>query len=174
MKGIASSPSGGAMRFTAQEEYGLRCLLQIAREPAGSLTIPEIAEREALTPAYVAKLMRVLRKAGLVMSTRGQKGGYRLACPPDQMDLGMVLAALGGRLYSNDFCGRYVGTEQVCVHSGDCSIRPLWIALDSVVQRALSRTMLTDLLRSEQALHAWVQVHIVAAPAVGTRSGYPP
>jgi Rrf2 family protein len=111
--------------------------------------------------------MRVLRKAGLVMSTRGQKGGYRLACPPGQMDLGMVLAALGGRLYSNDFCGRYVGKERVCVHSGDCSIRPLWIALDSVVQRALSRTMLTDLLRSEPAMHAWVQVHVDAAGGQG-------
>ena len=94
------------MKFTAQEEYGLRCLLQIAREPTGSVTIPEIAKREALTPAYVAKLMRVLRRVGLVKSTRGQKGGYRLAYPPDRMNLGMVLAALGGRLYSDDFCGR--------------------------------------------------------------------
>src|SRR2546425_11812681 len=98
MQGIASSPSGGAMRFTAQEEYGLRCLLQIAREPAGSLTIPEIAEREALTSAYVAKLMSVLRKAGLVKSTRGQKGGYRLACPPDQMNLDRKSGVEGKRV----------------------------------------------------------------------------
>jgi len=158
------------MRFTAQEEYGLRCLLQIAREPAGSLTIPEIAEREALTSAYVAKLMSVLRKAGLVKSTRGQKGGYRLACPPDQMNLGMVLAALGGRLYSKDFCGRHAGKEQVCVHNVDCSIRSLWIALDSVVQRALGQTMLTDLFRSEQAMTVWAHPQREGASGVGTRS----
>ena len=58
-------------------------------------------------------IVSFLRKAGLVKSTRGQKGGYRLACPPDQMNLGMVLAALGGRLYSKDFCGRHAGKEQV-------------------------------------------------------------
>ena len=154
------------MRFSAQEEYGLRCLLQMAREPVGSVTIPEIAEREALTPAYVGKLMRVLRQAGLVKSTRGQKGGYRLACPPEEINVGMVLAALGGRLYSNDFCGRHAGTGRICVHDVDCSIRSLWMAVDSVVQRALSRTMLADLLRSEPAMHEWVQVHV---DAVGRR-----
>lgn len=151
------------MRFSAQEEYGLRCLLQMAREPAGAVTIPDIAAREALTPAYVAKLLRVLRQAGLVQSSRGQKGGYRLACPPDQMNLGMVLAALGGRLYSNDFCGRHAGTGRICVHDVDCSIRSLWMAVDTAVQRALGRTMLADLLRSEPAMHTWVQVQVDAA-----------
>lgn len=159
------------MRFSAQEEYGLRCLLQMAREPAGSVTIPDIAEREALTPAYVAKLMRVLRQAGLVKSTRGQKGGYRLACPPEEINVGMVLAALGGRLYSHDFCGRHAGNGRTCVHDVDCSIRSLWTAVDAVVQHALSQTMLADLLRSEPAMDQFVQVHVDTPP---TRGSYPP
>src|SRR5947207_975628 len=66
----------GPMRFTAQEEYGLRCLMQVARAPEGSLTIPEVADREALSLPYVAKIMRHLRSLGLVTATRGQKGGY--------------------------------------------------------------------------------------------------
>jgi Rrf2 family protein len=146
----------------------------MAREPAGSVTIPEIAEREALTPAYVAKLMRVLRQGGLVKSTRGQKGGYRLACPPEEINVGMALAALGGRLYSNDFCGHHAGIGRTCVHNVDCSIRSLWMAVDSVVQRALSQTMLADLLRSEPAMHQWVQVHVDSDTAIGTWTGYPP
>src|SRR5262245_56680853 len=145
------------MRFTAQEEYGLRCLLQIARAPGGALTIPEVAEREALTPAYVAKLMRVLREAGLVEATRGQKGGYRLARPPEQILIGKALAALGGRLYSRDFCERYTGTQHLCVHSVDCSIRSLWTALDAVIERALSGMTLKDMLCSEPAMETWVE-----------------
>ena len=57
------------MKITAQEEYGLRCLLRLAR--AGeehALTIPEIAESEKLSPPYVAKLLSVLRQAGLITS----------------------------------------------------------------------------------------------------------
>ena len=51
------------MKFTAQEEYGLRCLLQIGREGlGGSLTIPEIALRESISIPYVAKLVRLLRQ----------------------------------------------------------------------------------------------------------------
>src|ERR1051326_7981820 len=100
------------MKFTAQEEYGLRCLLQIAREPSGFGTIGEIAEREGLSAAYVAKLLMVMRKGGLVASTRGQKGGYRLARPADEITMDAVLEVLGGRLLSADFCARHTGQRQ--------------------------------------------------------------
>ena len=71
------------MKFSSQEEYGLRCLLRIARQGRkASLTIPEISEAEGLSSFYVAKLMRILRRAGLVKSARGQIGGYSLSRPP--------------------------------------------------------------------------------------------
>src|SRR2546430_15546874 len=74
-------PAGATMRLSAQEEYGLRCLLQVARGHEGSTTTPEIAEREGLSQAHVHKLMRFLRRGGLVKSVRGRKGGYQLARP---------------------------------------------------------------------------------------------
>lgn len=155
----------GPMRFTAQEEYGLRCLMQVARAPEGSLTLPEVAEREALSLPYVAKIMRQLRSIGLVTATRGQKGGYRLALPPEQIRIGRVLAALGGRLYSNDFCGRYTGNEATCVHHVDCSLRSLWSTLDAVIERALNGLTLRDLLCNEQAMAGWMQGQVV--PGIG-------
>jgi len=148
------------VKFTAQEEYGLRCLLGVAQEPAGFLTIREIAAREGLTPAYVAKLMRVLRTAGIVTSVRGQKGGYRLARPAGEINVGSVLAVLGGRLYWKDFCKHFPGNRRTCVHGSDCSIRSLWTAIDRVVEGALSQTMLRDLLRTERGMNAWVRTHI--------------
>jgi Rrf2 family protein len=158
------------MKFTAQEEYGVRCLLQMAREPEGFGTIPDIAEREGLSIAYVAKLMRVMRRAGLVASHRGQKGGYRLARPADQMNLGRVLAALGGRLYPDDFCERHAGARGACVHTIDCSVRTLWSALDSVVQRALKDTTLKDLVSTERQMESFVTLHIQAPGSGGIQS----
>ena len=67
------------MKLSAQEEYGLRCLLRLAREgESSSLTIPEISLSEGISNHYVAKLMRILRRGGFVRSARGQAGGYTL------------------------------------------------------------------------------------------------
>jgi Rrf2 family protein len=145
------------MRLTAQEEYGLRCLLQVARVQEGSMTTPEIAEREALSQAHVHKLMRLLRRGGLVKSVRGRQGGYQLARPAEQINVGAALAALGDRLYSTRFCGQHTGNERTCVRNNDCSIRSFWMAIDRVVQRALQSTKLSDLLRSESEMAGWIR-----------------
>lgn len=140
------------MKLTSQEEYGLRCLLQIAAEPERFLTIPEIARREALSTAYVAKLLRILRRAGFLRSVRGQKGGFELAISAADINVGRVLDALGGRLYSEAFCNAHAGERCVCVHSVDCSLRSLWTALDAAVQGVLRRTQLSHLLAGEGPL----------------------
>ena len=76
-----------------------------AGEPeAGSLTIAQLSCQEGISAANVAKMMRVLRRARLVTSTRGKDGGYALARPAEQIRVGEVLAALGGRLFDAGFC----------------------------------------------------------------------
>src|SRR5712692_5409603 len=142
------------MKLTAQEEYGIRCLLQVAR---GAKTTPEIAEREGLTRAYVHKLMRLLRGAGLVKSVRGRSGGYRLARPAQEINVGAVLGSLDGSLFYTDFCREHAGTEKTCTRNDDCSIRSLWIAVDRAVQRALQSTQLSALLRTEPAMAVFVR-----------------
>src|SRR2546427_9634173 len=78
-----------AMKLTSQEEYGLRCLLRIARQgQTGALTIPEISEAEGISSHYGAKLMRILRRGGFVTSARGQAGGYTPARPPGRIVVG--------------------------------------------------------------------------------------
>ncbi len=87
------------MKFSSQEEYGLRCLLRIAREGrATGLTIPEISEAEGISTFYVAKLMRVLRRGGLVKSSRGKIGGYALARPPSEITVKEIVEHLDGPL----------------------------------------------------------------------------
>jgi Rrf2 family protein len=148
------------MKLSTPEEYGIRCLLQVAQAPEGSVTIPEIARLEALSIAYVAKLMRLLLKGGFVRSIRGQKGGYELARPPERIDVASVLNALGGRIYTPDFCECYTGDARTCRHKVNCSLRRLWMALDNVVYSALSRTMVSDLLCTESQMDSWVRKHI--------------
>ena len=84
------------MKITAQEEYGLRCLLQLVQsDNEKGLTVKEIARREGLSPAYVEKLLRFLSRAGLIHSVRGMKGGYLLNKKPQEISLGAVVKALG-------------------------------------------------------------------------------
>jgi len=156
------------MKLTSQEEYGLRCLLRIARErEGGSLTIPKISQKEGISNFYVAKLMRILRRSGLVKSVRGQAGGYALARPADQIVVGEALAVLGGRLYDPAFCEEHAGSESLCTNSVDCSVRSLWRAVQQVIDQVLSKTTLKDLLSNEQQMSSWTGhlVKVTLAPA---------
>lgn len=157
------------MKFTAQEEYGLRCLLQIVREPSGFLTITEIAKREGLTPTYVAKLMRILRQGSLVKSTRGQQGGFELVRLPEEITVAAALEPLGGRLYTKGFCARFAGSAETCVHDVDCSLRALWMAVDLAVHSVLGKATLKDLLCSESAMASWASTNAPGASATRGR-----
>lgn len=139
------------MKITAQEEYGLRCLLQVARAPEGeSLTIPEVAAAEGLSVPYVAKLLSVLRQAGMIESVRGRSGGYRLARSPEQIGLGSLLLTLGEPLFDEpDYCEKHAGVGDSCVHHGACSLRALWGTLEQWIRHSLDQVTLADLLRSE-------------------------
>jgi Rrf2 family protein len=138
------------MKLSAQEEYGLRCLLHLARRgPGESVTIPEISAAEGLSVPNVAKLMRLLRLSGLVHSARGQSGGYTLAKHPEQIPVSDALVVLGGQFFGPRFCDRHSGLQTTCSHMTDCSMRALWTGIQFILQEVLGQTTLEDLLRSE-------------------------
>jgi len=147
------------MKLSAHEEYGLRCLLRIGLAAKDeSLTIPEISQAEALSPAYTAKLLRMLRRGGFITSARGKTGGYALARPAGQIVIGDVIGVLGGRLFeSKNFCHEHAGQMQICTRSVDCSVRSLWQTVQSLVDEVLSKTTLQDLLRTEGEMNSWVK-----------------
>jgi Rrf2 family protein len=159
------------MKLTSHEEYGLRCLLQIAQEgPAGTLTIPQISEREGLSEAYVAKLLRILRMGGFVQSSRGPVGGYGLSRPPEKIVVGDVLSNIGGRLVESDFCDSHAGQFATCVHVSECSIRPLWTAIQTAVDRVLNSITLKDLMTGDiPGQTALPLVQLEAAPLAANK-----
>lgn len=138
------------MKITAQEEYGLRCLLRLAQGGGESHSLPEVASAEGLSVAYVAKLMAVLRDAGLIESVRGRSGGYRLAKAPEEIGLGSLLLTLGEPLFDDPgYCERHPGVhEDGCVHKGACNLKGLWQTLESWLRRALDQVTLADLVNN--------------------------
>ncbi len=154
-----------AMKLSSQEEYGLRCLLQLARAGAGaSLTIAEMSEREGISAPNVAKIMRILRRAGLVKSTRGKAGGYTLARTAAEVKALDVLAALGGRLFDTGFCDRHAGMESHCLNTRDCSIRPVLRGLQQAVDHVLGELTLASLLPSESEVTVTLRPRAVKLP----------
>jgi Rrf2 family protein len=159
------------MKLSSMEEYGLRCLLQIARAGNGaSLTIAEMSEREGISSPNVAKIMRVLRRAGLVRSTRGKAGGYTLARPASDVRALDVLAALGGRLFDTGFCDRHAGLSGHCLNTRDCSIRPVLRGLQEAVDLVLGELTLANLLRSEVEVAVSVRPRAVRLPLFQRRA----
>jgi Rrf2 family protein len=143
------------MKISAQEEYGLRCLLQLARADAQceSLTLTQIAGLEGISVANAGKLMWILNKAGLVQSQRGTKGGYRLSRPASEVRLNEVISVLNDESVETH-CKSYAGVLDSCVHTGDCGIRPVIVELHQIVDNALSEITLSQLLGTEANVDA--------------------
>lgn len=145
------------MKISAAEEYSLRCLLQLARRPAGqSVTGREIAQAEALTPEYAEKILNRMKKAGLVHSIRGVKGGYVLARPAGEISVGEALRAADGRMIAG-MCDRFRGGDDRCVHLPDCGLRSVWVALDRQLFGVLNRMPLSALLQQEGEVRVQIQ-----------------
>jgi len=159
------------MRLSAQQEFGLRCMLQIARDRTSDcVNLVDIADREALSVAYVAKLLRLLRKAALVESIRGVKGGYRLAQAPERISVLDILTALGGHLFEPGFCHRHSGHARDCVHVVDCGSRAMLVGLDRMLKSYLSQFTLADIIRPERQVRAFVKDRV---RKLGRRSNLP-
>ncbi len=147
------------MKITAQEEYGLRCLLQVAQ-----LTLKEelaslegIAKAEHITSDYAAKLLMSLRQANLVESVRGKSGGYRLSRPADKIFLDEVIRSLSGELFETESCGQFTGNDSKCIHISCCSIRSVWLSVSHILFSLLKRVSLSDLLSKEDVLTKYLK-----------------
>lgn len=137
------------MRFSPQEEYGLRCMLAIAKAHAEnrSLSIPEISESEKIPEPTVAKILRLLRIAGFLNSERGHTGGYALALPPEKIYVNELLQTLGGKLFDDDACHKFTGGSEICIHIKNCNVRALWQKIQSAIDEALGGMTLDDLAK---------------------------
>ena len=144
------------MRITTLAEYGVICALHLARrEPDGPVTGREIAERERLPVDYVEQILLRLRRAGIVRSTRGARGGYALARSAERISIRDVIEASESTTFDLH-CVTHPVEEERCSAAHACSIRPVWILLQQRIDAVLEGVRLSDLLLEENAVRTRV------------------
>jgi Rrf2 family iron-sulfur cluster assembly transcriptional regulator len=166
------------MKITANEEYGLRVILQlykitrlklennmdecqIATSPEHNLaTLNEIAAGEHISADYAAQILLKLRRGNIVESVRGKKGGYRLSRAATNISLFEIMQALSDEAFAEDFCQNHSGNQKTCVHTSECSIRPVWSTISSMVNDYFKSIRLSDLLANEQGVTTMLETRI--------------
>jgi len=163
------------MMFSTKAEYGVRVMVELARRTGseGAVPVPltEIAEHDGLPLAYLEHLVARLRKAGLVDSRRGSRGGYLLARPPAEITMAEVVEALEGSIAPIECISQSADGSIVCAReSGDdetgpphaCPTKLLWTRVRFSIVRTLQETTLADLLQGPA---------IAAAAVLGDATG---
>jgi Rrf2 family protein len=87
------------MKLSSKALYGVQALFDLAFNADGAGQIKEICERQAIPPRFLEQVFQDLRRAGLVTSKRGPRGGYQLAMPANQIRLSDILRALEGPVH---------------------------------------------------------------------------
>jgi FeS assembly SUF system regulator len=123
-------------------DYGVIVATHLAIHPERQATAALIAAETRLPSATVAKVLKALAHAGLVLATRGATGGYRLARQATAISVAEVVAAIDGD----------IGLTQCSVHAADCDrinycpTRPHWAAINHAVSAALEAITLDDMI----------------------------
>ena len=151
------------MRITTWAEYGLICALHLAkRREDGPVTGRDIAAREKLPADYVEQIMLRLRRAGIVNSTRGARGGYVLGKSPAEISVRDVINA--SELATFDLhCVSHPVDEERCDAAHECSIRPVWMLLQQKIDGVLEGVRLADLLHDEAGVRQRVGLPVLQA-----------
>ncbi|HEV8150872.1 MAG TPA: Rrf2 family transcriptional regulator [Gemmatimonadales bacterium] len=139
------------MRVTTWTEYSLIIALHLARRGShGSEPVAarELSELERLPADYVEQILLRLRRAGLVESVRGARGGYFLAREAQRITVRDVMAASEHQTFEMNCTTHPVDAER-CDPSSSCSIRPVWHALQRRVDEFLSGITLADLIKDQ-------------------------
>ena len=139
------------MLFSTKAEYGVRLMVELGRQPGSMpISLSAVAEAERLPLSYLEHLVAKLRKAGLVTSTRGAHGGYRLAKPAEEITMDAVVEALEGQIAPMECFHDSPDGKVLCSHEDDgdraCATKLLWTRVQGGVSKALAGTTLAELI----------------------------
>ena len=140
------------MLFSTKAEYGIRLIVELGRQAGDKpVALSAVADAEILPLSYLEHLVAKLREAGLVVSTRGAHGGYRLAKPAEDIKMLEVVEALEGPIAPME-CFEGNGEGRVlCSHESDgdrtCATKLLWTRVQGGVNKALAGTTVAELAK---------------------------
>ena len=133
------------LKLSTKGRYGLRAMIDLAKAYDNRhhpVMMSDIATRQELSRKYLHALLTPLKNAGLIRSTRGAKGGFHLAKPPEEITIGEILTALEGELNIVD-C---ISDESDCSRISGCLARGVWKELNDSIARLLDNVTLHKLL----------------------------
>ena len=137
------------MRVSSRGHYGLRAMVELAKAYGeGPVSLGQIAQAEKISLGYLEQLISKLRRAGLVESTRGAHGGYRLAVAPSLVMVGEVVRVLEGPIVPVE-CVSEQEDPSCCERTTDCPSREVWRRMRDSINEVLDSTSLADLCHAD-------------------------
>jgi Rrf2 family cysteine metabolism transcriptional repressor len=137
------------LRVSTRGHYGLKAMYDLALNYADSpVSLKSVAKRQSLSVQYLEQLMALLKKAGLVKSVRGVRGGYILASAPEEIMVGDVIRVLEGPLAPVD-CVREIDPGK-CDQADDCITKIVWEKIRNSIAEVMDSISLADLCREAE------------------------
>ena len=134
------------MRLSTKGRYGARAMLDLALNSGkGPVLLRDIAKRQEVSEKYLEHSITTLRKAGLVRSIRGARGGYVLAKSPSQIRLSEIMEVLEGSMAPVE-C---VDDPQVCGRAQLCVTRDIWAEMKEAIDNILESITLQDMVERQ-------------------------
>ncbi len=134
------------IKLSKLTDYAVVVLTEMARGQGKLCTASQLAEQTTLPEPTVAKVLKLLAKGGVVASTRGANGGYKLNHTPDQISIAAVVTALDGPVALTACVD---GSDECCSHAGSCPIKGQWNPVNIAMKAALENVSLAQMM--EQA-----------------------
>lgn len=134
------------MKFSTRQSYGLRAMIYLAKAKEQNVSLSVIAAAEHISLKYLEAIFSDFKKAGLVLSFKGQQGGYKLAKPAGKLSVLSVLSALEVNKSTMSCAG--VGGKQVCGVDCSCGVKAVVDKLNKATNQTLKQIKLMDLAKS--------------------------
>lgn len=128
----------------------------------GPMSIAAMSKASSVPMPYLEQLIGPLRRAGLVESTRGARGGYRLTRGPEAVKIGDVYRVMEGPLAPME-CVSEDLSEQTCPLIDGCETRPVWLRMRDAIAETLDSTTLADLIKESPRSRNQVEEPVAAA-----------
>ena len=146
------------MKFSAREQYGLRAMAELARRYGqGPISLSEVAQAQGISLSYLEQVIAPLRRAGLLVSTRGAHGGYSLARDPGIITTGDVIRALEGAIAPIK-CITDEENCAPCAREDICATRSVWEKVRARLVETLDSTTLADLIQDARKQYSSEEV----------------
>lgn len=136
------------MRLTTKGRYGVRAVLNLAAQNQNHpISISQISKEEDLSPEFLEQIFFKLKKAGVIRSIRGPKGGFVLNWKPSEVTIKAILDAVGESINPTPCTNE---STDPCPREDDCALAPVWQGFNQVIEKHLDSISLKDIIENRK------------------------